>query len=148
MKKLLIGVAGIVVLIIVAALVAPFFIPVDTYKAKVIALVKEQTGRDLRIAGPVSFSLLPSIALQANDVTFANPPGAASPNMIQLKTLDVSLNLLPLLHGAIEIDHFKLVSPAIDLEVDKEGKPNWIFSGPAKPAAPLPATASATPATS
>ncbi len=147
MKKLLIGLGGLVALIVVAALVIPLFIPVDTYKAKVIALVKDQTGRDLRIAGPVSFSLLPSIALQANDVTFSNPAGAASPNMIQLKTLDVSLKLFPLLHGAIEVDHFKLVAPAIDLEVDKDGKPNWVFSGPAKPAAALPAPANPAPAT-
>ena len=148
MKKLMIGLGGVVVLLIVAALVVPLFIPIDTYKAKVIALVKEQTGRDLRIAGPVSFSLLPSIALQANDVTFSNPAGAASPNTIQLKTLDVSLKLFPLFHGAIEVDHFKLVAPAIDLEVDKEGKPNWVFSGPAKPAAalPTPATPAAAPA--
>lgn len=145
MKKLLIGFAAVIVLIIVAALVAPFFIPVDTYKAKVVALVKEQTGRDLRIDGKVSFSLLPSIALEANDVALSNAPGASSPSMVRLKTLDVKLKLLPLLHGAIEIDQFKLVEPAIDLEVDRQGRPNWVFSAPAQ-SAPRPAAAPTQPA--
>lgn len=130
-KKLLIGLAVVIVLIIVAAIAVPFFIPLDTYKGKIIALVKTETGRDLKIDGPVHFSLLPSVALEANDVSLSNPPGAASPNMVQLKTLDVELKLLPLLHGGLEISQFKLVQPAIALEIDKQGKPSWAFTTPA-----------------
>ena len=145
MKKLLIGLGVLIVVIIAAAIIVPFFIPVDTYKAKVVALVKDETGRDLNINGKVSFSLLPSLALEANDVSLSNPPGAASPNMLQLKTLAVKLRLLPLLHGAVAVDQFKLTQPVIDLEVDKAGTPNWVFkpaAKPAAPAAPAPQTAS------
>lgn len=145
-KKVLIGLAVLVVLIVAAVLALPSFIPLNAYKARIVALVKDETGRDLRISGPVSFSLLPSIALEASDVAFSNPPGATSPDMIRLKTLDVELKLLPLLHGAIEISRLKLVDPVIALEVDKNGKPNWVFNTgtqSAKPsAAPPPAAAS------
>lgn len=147
MKKLLIGLATAIVLIIVAALVVPRFIPLDSYKARLVALVKDETGRDLRIDGPVHFSLLPSVALEANDVSLSNPPGATSPNMAQLKTLDVDLKLLPLLHGAIEVSEFKLVQPAIALEIDKQGKPSWAFTPAAAPATatqPPPAAAPTT----
>jgi AsmA protein len=130
-KKLLIGLAVVIVLIIAAAIAVPFFIPLDTYKGKIIALVKTETGRDLKIDGPVHFSLLPSVALEANDVSLSNPPGAATPNMVQLKTLAVELKLFPLLHGGLEISQFKLVQPAIALEIDKQGKPSWAFSTPA-----------------
>jgi AsmA protein len=130
-KKLLIGLAVVIVLVIAAAIAVPFFIPLDTYKAKIIALVKSETGRDLKIAGPVHFSLFPSVALEANDVSLSNPAGAASPNMVQLKTLDVKLKLFPLLHGGLEISQFKLVQPVIALEVDKQGKPSWAFNPPA-----------------
>ncbi|HWE71847.1 MAG TPA: AsmA family protein [Stellaceae bacterium] len=140
LKKLLIGLAAVIVLVIVAAIAVPFFIPLDTYKGKIVALVKSETGRDLKIAGPVHFSLLPSVALEANDVSLANPAGAASPNMVQLKRLDVELKLFPLLHGGLEISQFKLVQPVIALEVDKQGKPSWAFTpaptaGGAPPAA-------------
>jgi AsmA protein len=135
MKKLLIGLAVVVVLIVVAAFAVPFFVPLDTYKTKIVALVKDETGRDLRIDGPVSFSLLPRVALEANDVALSNPADSSVPNMVQLKTLDVTLRLLPLLRGVIEVDQFKLVEPAIALEVDKEGHPNWAFSRPVQPAA-------------
>jgi AsmA protein len=134
-KKLLIGLATVIVLVIIAAIAVPRFIPLDTYKARLIAAVKDETGRDLRIDGPVHFSLLPSVALEANDVSLSNPPGAISPNMVQLKTLDVELKLLPLLHGAVEVTEFKLVQPAIALEIDKQGKPSWAFTPAAAPAA-------------
>lgn len=138
-KKMVIGLGVLVVLIVAAAVIVPSLIPVEAYKARIVALVKEETGRDLRIAGPVSFSLLPSIVFTANNVAFSNPPGASSPDMIKLKTLDVELRLLPLLHGAIEISRLKLVDPVIALEINKNGKPNWIFSRAAKKPAQTPA---------
>ena len=48
MKKLLIGIAVVVVLVIAAALIIPFVIPTDTYKQQLIARVKDATGRPAR----------------------------------------------------------------------------------------------------
>ena len=142
MKKLLIGIAVVIVLLIAAALAAPFFIPVDTYKNELIAAVKQSTGRDLHINGKVSFSLLPSLAVEADDVALSNPPGAASPNMATFAKLQLQLKLLPLLSHRVELDKLVLVNPVIALEVDKQGRPNWQFSTvtqPKSPAAPKPA---------
>src|SRR5690348_5647822 len=147
MKKLLVAVLVIVALIIIAAVVAPFVVPVDTYKAKLIAAVKESTGRDLRIDGPVSFHLLPSIALSADQVSFSNAPGGVARNMAQLKSLEVRLQLLPLLSGTVAVDTFVLVDPVISLEVEKDGRPNWDFGPPAAPATPAPAAPANAPAT-
>lgn len=146
MKKLLIAVVVIVVLVIVAAVVAPFVVPVDTYKAKLIAAVKESTGRDLRIDGPVSFHLLPSIALSADQVSFSNARGGIAKNMAQLKSLEVRLQLLPLLSGTVAVDTFVLVDPVISLEVEKDGRPNWDFGTGAAPVTPAPAETAHAPA--
>ena len=51
MKKLLYVVGGIVVLVIAAALIAPFFIDLNDYKGMIEAKAKEATGRDLKIEG-------------------------------------------------------------------------------------------------
>jgi AsmA protein len=142
-KKLLIGLAVVIVLVIAAAIAVPFFIPLDTYKARIVALVKTETGRDLKIDGPVHFSLFPSVALEANDVSLSNPQGATSPSMVQLKTLDVELKLFPLLHGGLEIAQFKLVQPAIALEIDKQGRPSWAFTPQATAGAAPPAATAA-----
>jgi len=139
MKKLLIGIAVIVVLVIAAAIVVPFLIPVDTYKRELISAVKQSTGRDLTINGKTSFSIFPNLAVEADDVAFSNPPGAASPNMATFSALQMQLKLLPLLSRRVELDKLVLVNPVIALEVEKDGKPNWQFAAAAPPAARAPA---------
>ena len=150
MKKLLIVLGALIVVVIVAALAAPFLIPTETYKTRLITLVKQATGRDLKIDGPVKLSILPQLEIEAGDVAFANAPGARDPDMMRLKKLEVQLRLLPLLHGKIELGRFILDEPQIALEIDKDGKPNWVFAGAQAPAlaraAPPPAAAPPPPA--
>ncbi len=125
MKKFLLILLGLVVVLIGAALVLPFVIPTETYKQQLTAQVERATGRQLSIQGPLQVSLLPSVALKAENVRFANAKGAAEPDMVKLKALEVELKVLPLLHGAVEVARFVLVEPEIHLEVAKDGRPNW-----------------------
>ncbi len=108
LKKALVILGVLVILVVVAALAAPFFIPTDTLTAKLIAMVKQSTGRDLKIAGPVKLSLLPQLEVEASGVSFANAPGAHDADMMQLKKLEVQLRVLPLLHGGVELGRFVL----------------------------------------
>ena len=84
MKKLLIGIGAIVVLVIVAALVVPFVIPTETYKSQILAQIQEATGREARIDGDFSFTLLPRVKFVAGDVSLANAPGGKAKNMVSL----------------------------------------------------------------
>jgi AsmA protein len=134
-KKVLIGLAVLVVLVIAAAVIVPFFIPVETYKGQIAQQVRNATGRELAINGAVSLSLLPRLELEVNDVAFSNAPGGRAPEMAALSELRVRLELLPLLSREIQIDSFVLVDPVIHLEVDKDGRPNWEFEGMEAPEA-------------
>ncbi len=125
MKKLLIGLGVVVVLLLVAAVVVPMLIPLERYKSEIQAQVKAQTGRDLRIDGDISLSLLPTIAVSVEDVGFSNAPGASTPEMATIESLDVALQILPLISGEVAIDRFVLEKPVINLEVDEQGRPNW-----------------------
>jgi AsmA protein len=130
MRKFLFVLLGLVVVLIGAALVVPFLIPTDTYKQQIAREVEGATGRKLAIDGPLRFTILPQLGLEAQQVTLANAPGAASPTMVRLKALEVELKVWPLLHGTLEVDRFVLVEPQIDLEVDAQGQPNWQLGGP------------------
>ena len=136
MKKLLIGLGVVVVLLIAAVIVVPMLIPLDSYKGEIQARAKAATGRDLRIDGDISLSLIPVIAVSVEDVGFANAPGASTPEMATIDRLDVALQLLPLLSGEVAIDRFILEKPVINLEVDAEGKPNWQLETADSAAAP------------
>ena len=85
MKKLVLIVLGVVVVLVGAALALPFVVPTDTYRQQLEAQVERATGRALTIAGPMEFSILPRLALAAEDVRFANPPGAAEADMASLQ---------------------------------------------------------------
>jgi len=130
MRKLLVGLAAFLVFVIAAAVAVPFAVPVSVYQGRLVAIVKQATGRDLTIAGPVKLSVLPSLAVEANNVSFANMPGARTPDMVALKRVRLQLQLWPLLHRKIVVNRLVLVQPVIALEVDKAGHPNWVF-GPA-----------------
>ncbi len=127
MKKLLIGILVLVVIVIAAAVVLPFFIPLDTVKAQITTRAEEATGRKLTIAGDFDLSILPRVRVKAGDVTFANAPGAQQANMLELEELEVGVALFPLISGEVEVSSFVLVEPVINLEVDANGRPNWQF---------------------
>lgn len=131
MKKVLIGVAAVLGLVVVVVLSAPFWlpalVPVDTVKQEIAKAAREATGRELRIAGDVRLAVFPRLEVEANDVSFANAPGAREPQMAALRQLLVQLQVLPLLAGEVKVDSFILVEPVIHLEVDRQGKPNWQF---------------------
>jgi len=126
-KKLLIGLAALVVILVVVVLVLPSLVPKDTLRAQIEGQIENATGREVTIAGDVGVSIIPSVQLTLEQVTIANVPGAADANMIELGALRLKVGLFPLLGGDLVVDEFVLDTPTIRLEVDANGKPNWEF---------------------
>ncbi len=71
LRKLLMIVGVLVILVVVAAFVAPMLIPKDWLREQVTAQVKNATGRDLVIDGDLNFQLLPTAQVNLGDVRFA-----------------------------------------------------------------------------
>lgn len=140
-NKLLIGAGGVLGVFILALLLIPSLLDLNSYKAQIAAEVKKATGRELAIDGPVSLSLLPRPTVNVSGVKFFNAPGSRNPNMVEVKSITVKPSLLALLVGSIEVSEVTLVEPRIVLEINAEGKPNWEFApsaAEAQPAAPKP----------
>ena len=120
-----------------------FLVPQDAVRDQAIALVKQQTGRDLTVGGDTSFTLYPSIGVALGDVALSNPPDMGGGPMLRMESLTVSLKLMPLLTRSIQVERFHLVRPVFDLRVDTQGRRNWDFAqrrtssaGPAAATAP------------
>ncbi len=128
MKKILGVVAGLLILLIAAVLIVPSFIDWNQYKTEIVSRAKESTGRDLDIRGDIEFSVLPTPGLRVNDVHVANVRGAAAPQMVSLKSLEVRVALLPLLGGNIQVHGIRLVDPVIHLQRFADGRTNMTFS--------------------
>lgn len=95
--------------------------------------VREATGRELVIAGPVSLGFLPRIAVSAEQVSLSNAAWAKSPQMASLEKVALEISLLPLLGGRIEISSIQLAGLTLHLETNAKGDGNWLMTGLASP---------------
>ncbi len=127
MRKRIVGVAAAVALVVAAAFVIPLAIPTEVYKARLVALVKQATGRELSINGPVSFSLWPAPTIEAREVSLGNGPRNSTLPIAELRALQARLRLWPLFSGRVVVDRLVLIQPRIMLEIDRSGHPNWAF---------------------
>ena len=126
---LLYGGLGLAAMMAGAAAFAIMALPADFVRARAIAAVKEQTGRDLVIAGPTSFTLYPSLGISLADVSLSGAPGVegAKP-LVAMKALDLSVALWPLLEREIRVTALTLREPIFHLEVDSSGRRSWDFA--------------------
>ena len=129
LKKIVIGLAVIVILVVSALLVGPALVPKDWLREEITAQVKDATGRDLVIEGDLEFQLLPEAVVNLGNVRFANMEGGSRPDMATLKELRAHIALEPLLSSEFEVKEFLLIEPDILLEVDKNGRANWAVGG-------------------
>jgi uncharacterized protein involved in outer membrane biogenesis len=143
MRKIFYGLAGLVVLLIVAAVVGPSLVDWNGYKGEIAAKAKEAIGRELRIGGNIDLGLIPSPRLAATDIRISNLPGATSPDMIRVAKIAVEVRLIPLLSGRVEVAGVRLVNPLVELERLADGRVNWKLdmpaSAPSTPSAQKPA---------
>ncbi|MBN9022102.1 MAG: AsmA family protein, partial [Rhizobiales bacterium] len=123
MKKILIGLAVVVVLIVGALFALPMFIPSETVRAELVARLEEATGRDVRIDGPISISVLPSAQLSAGGVGLGGLTGEGE--AFAVDSVSFGLSLLPLIGGNVEINALTIERPRIVLDYDENGISNW-----------------------
>ena len=139
MKKAFIVVVGVIAVIVVAGFAVLWLVDWNSYVANA---VREATGREFRIGGKVSLSLIPNIEFSASDIRLSNAPGAATPEMVSVGAVTAKVNFWSLLRRRVLIDTFVVREPKVFLEVDKAGRPNWVFKEPeAKAAGPAEAPA-------
>ncbi len=136
LKKILIAAAGMILVIIVAAVVALRSIDFNQYKGLIVGRVKSATGRDLRIGGDLSLAIGFSPAVVVEDVSFANAPWGSRPDMVKARRFEVEVALIPLIFRDIQIKRLILVQPDILLETDVKGKGNWSLGDAAAPTPP------------
>ncbi len=118
----------LVLLLVVGALAAlPFLVPTSVYKEQIIAQTKATTGRALSIDGDLKLSLWPAFGVEVGKVSFANAAGTATPQMVTMEYMVVGAELMPLLFGTLNVTQVRFVNPTINLEIDKQGRGNWLF---------------------
>ena len=70
---------------------------------------------------------------RAGKVSFANPDWASEDLMLRADAVEASVELLPLFVGQVVVPEVHLVRPELNLEVDPDGRRNWILERDQKP---------------
>ncbi len=131
LKIVLVFLALLVLLPVAALLVFVVTFDPNSYAPRIIAAVQQATGRQLTLGGPIRLKLTMTPTIEVSDVRLANPAGFADPNLVTLSRAEARIALLPLLSHRIDIINLLLVDPAITLERNAAGRPDWDFSDPA-----------------
>ena len=132
---------ALVVLLLLAAVASRVL--VNPEKLKALAREKAQSAwsRDLTI-GQLEFGFLPAPWLQADDVSFANPPWAGERHFFHADRITAHLALLPLIGGNVKLRSLFVEGGKAVLEVSKDGRGNWEL-GARKPQEAAPVAAAA-----
>src|SRR6185312_12643434 len=87
----LIALVAVFVLVVgIGAVLVLRFDP-DSLKPRIVASVKQATGRDLTLNGRIGVKLSLWPTLEVTDVALSNPPGFSRPQMATLQRLDLQL---------------------------------------------------------
>ena len=128
--KILAGVVGVLFVAVIGVIIFLATLDLNNYKAEIQDAVKQATGRDLVLDGDLSLTWTPRPAVTTSNARFANAPWGSEPDMVSVGTLDVAVNVAPLLSGKIEADRIALSDVAILLERNAQGEGNWEMGQP------------------
>ncbi|WP_210431799.1 AsmA family protein [Iodidimonas gelatinilytica] len=123
--------AGLLVVLLGLVLIAPGLIDWNAYKDRFETMMSTALGRQVVIAGDLSFRTLPTPALRAADVRIGNVPDGRADYLAKAERLDAVVALFPLLRGDIRIRRIELIAPEIALERTADGRGNWQLGGEA-----------------
>lgn len=125
-KTLLVIVAAIVGVFAIAAVALMLFFDPNDFRDRISAAVKASTGRDLVIAGDLSLSVFPWLAVEVGRTQLGNAEGFADEYFLAFEEASLSVRILPLIVSQqVEVGTASLRGLDVNLEVAADGSNNW-----------------------
>lgn len=128
----------IIILLVIAAVALPYFLPLDKIKDLAAQKASEAIHRQVKI-GKVSFNIFTGIEL--NDLSVSNRPGFSKEPFVSAGKIALKYDFWALLQGRVAIGSVVLVNPNILVEMRADGTSNYGDLVGAKKPAPAKATA-------
>ncbi|HEV7715807.1 MAG TPA: AsmA family protein [Steroidobacteraceae bacterium] len=124
---------------VAVVLVVLAFLDWNLLKGPIERMASARSGRTVKIGGPLEvhiWSWTPKASL--TDLTIGNPPWEPARPMATVKQLSVTLQLLPLLKGAVVLPRVVIKEPDVYLHREASGRANWTFESTRPSNAPSP----------
>jgi uncharacterized protein involved in outer membrane biogenesis len=123
LARLFVIVGGLVVLVLCAALVGPYFVDWTGYRADFEREASAILGRKVTVEGEATARLLPFPSVTFSNVSVAGGP-AGQPAMT-VETISMDAELAPFLRGEVLIFDMRLVRPKASIDIAADGTVDW-----------------------
>jgi uncharacterized protein involved in outer membrane biogenesis len=117
LARLLTAIAGLLVLVLGSALIAPFFIDWTRHKAIIEAEASRLIGLPVVIDGTVDLRLLPSAVFKAEGVRIGGEGRG-----LTIEAIEADLSLGALTRGEVRLIDVRLNGPRLELGLDAQGR--------------------------
>src|SRR5436190_17006836 len=116
-------IAGLVVLLVLGVAVFAMTFSPNRYKPEIERLVKEKTGRTLKLSGDLQLAFWPALGAKVNGVSPSEHAG--DQQFLALDSAHASVALLPLLHGQAIVDGIRVSGLKATIVKEKDGRFNF-----------------------
>ncbi|OOV87243.1 AsmA family protein [Oceanospirillum linum] len=123
MKSLFYLVSFIILLLAGLVIYLTQFFDANQYKPQILDAARD-AGVPLEINGELNVAVFPRIGLNINDVA-VKLPDTTDTTLAAVNQVAVSVKVMPLLSGSVEVDRIIVDSLQADLIVDNSGVGNW-----------------------
>ena len=122
MQTTLLGLAIAIILALVAALVAPLVVDWNHYRTTFENEASRLTGLSVRVTGGIDARILPTPRIKLRNVEVGE---AGQEPLLRAGALDLEVRLGPLIRGEVQATEARLVTPQINLAIDRSGAIDW-----------------------
>ena len=113
-------IATLAIVLLLAILIIPRVVDPNDYREKITSIVKQETGRDLELAGDLTVSVFPWLGIRTQQLSVSQPEEIGG-DMVSVDTAQIRVKLLPLVSSRLEIDTVILEEPIVRLITLKNG---------------------------
>ncbi len=118
-------IGALVAVLVLGAVAVIVLVDPNDYRDDIEQLVRNETGRNLRIGGELDLKLFPWLALGVKDIELGNPPGYGTQPFLTVKEASVGVKLFPLLNKRLEVSRVAVDGLDVRLISRGEDANNW-----------------------
>lgn len=123
-RKVLIGIAAVILVLLIIAIIAPFVIDLNKYKGPILARLRPALNRNVDFES-INLTVLTGIGAEINGLTIPENPQFATGSFVSVEHAKARLQILPLLSGNIRIAKIVFKSPVVHVRRNEQGVFNF-----------------------
>lgn len=130
--RVMVAIGGLIVLVLFAALVAPFFLNWSSFRVEFEQQASRMLGKKVSVHGDVDARILPFPSITLHDVRVGQDLDGQP--LAQIASFSMDMELAPFLSGEARIFDMRIENPTVRVHVLKDGTLDWM--GGSRPAIP------------